>query len=159
MIRPTFDKVYMTEAEWILLDPIVPEMITAVCTDSGLQKLGDGVTVWSELTSTAGRYIGNKLVESDREPNDCEELLFCNSEDKWVFRLKGCILTQTEITTAALTVYPKFTMIMEKDDVTGVPTGRIKFGDGTNILSALPWLGESIVVLDSKIIKYAIALG
>lgn len=141
MIRPGVSQVFLTEAEWIALNPVVPARVTAISTDTGTTKIGDGTTTWSNLVPQSGQYIGRKRVQSNRDPTDNEGLNFCAAEDKWVFRLIGCHLTQTECTGMALTVYPNFVMIIEIDDATLIGTGRMKIGNGTTQFVNLPWIG------------------
>lgn len=139
-MKPGQQIIMLTEAEWTALDPIVPINIVAWSSDTGVQKVGDGESNWSELDYSAGKLIGNKYVESDREPVDQEELRFCSSEDKWIFKLKGCFLTETEILTITATIYPKFAVIGEVSDTTGYPTGRYKICDGVTAFSLIPWI-------------------
>jgi len=139
-MKPDQQIIMLTNAEWIALDPIVPINIVAWSSDTGVFKIGNGTDIWSDLDYSAGKLIGNKYVESDREPVDQEELRFCSAEDKWIFKLKGCFLSETEITTITTTIYPKFCVIGEVSDSTGYPTGRYKICDGVNTFVNIPWI-------------------
>lgn len=141
MIRPNVSQIFLTEAEWTALNPVVPLHAIAVSIDTGGQRIGDGVKTWSNLPTSSGSYIGRKRVQSSRDPIDNEGLDFCAAEDKWLFRLIGCHLTQTECESATLTIYPKYTMIIEIDDDTLIGTGRMKIGNGTTPFGSLPWIG------------------
>jgi hypothetical protein len=149
-MKPDEHFVFLTEAEWTLLNPVVPANVFAVSTDNGRTRLGDGSTTWSGLSTASSLTIGNKLIQSDRDPNNNEMAIFCSAEDKWIFRLVGCFLTVTECITLA-TVYPKFTFIIEVDDISGIPTGRFKMGDGTNGFDDLPWFGQDFSTIDYSI--------
>lgn len=141
MMRPTQCQIFLTDAEWADLDPVVPANVYAVSFDTVRSKLGDGSTRWSSLPFSTSILIVNKSVQTSREPVDEEMLLFCASEDKWLFKLIGCILSQTNFTGAATTVYPKYALIVEKDNSTGIPTGRFKIADGVNELGNIHWAG------------------
>ncbi len=149
-MRPSEQFVFLTEAEWVLLDPVLPANIFAVSTDNGRSRLGDGVNNWSDLHSASSLTIGNKLLQSDRDPNNNEMVIFCSTEDKWIFRLVGCFITVTECLTLS-TVYPKFTFIIEVNDATSIPTGRFKMGDGTNGFDDLPWFGQDFAANDYSV--------
>lgn len=141
MIKPGVSFVYLTTNEWNTLDPVIPARVTGVDADTGAQKLGDGILKWSELAPNSGRLIGTKAVQTSREPVDNEGLVFCAAEDKYVFRLIGCHLTQLECAGMALDVYPKHSIIIETDNATHIGTGRIKIGDGVTMFGTLPWIG------------------
>lgn len=141
MIRPNVSQIFLTEAEWTTLNPVIPLHAVAISIDTGGQRIGDGVKTWSNLPASSGAYIGRKRVQSNRDPIDNEGLNFCSAEDKWLFRLIGCHLTQTECESATLTIYPKYTMIIEIDDDTLIGTGRMKIGNGTTPFGNLPWVG------------------
>jgi len=140
-MRPAECFIFLSTAQWTALNPIIPVNVFAVDTDTGGIKLGDGATAWLSLETSGSAYIVNKAVQTSRNPIDEEMLEFCSTEDKWIFKLRGCLLTETNFVGASATVYPKYALIIETDDSTGIPTGRFKIGDGVTQLSSLPWSG------------------
>lgn len=142
MIRPGVNQVFLTNDQWTALDPVVPLHVTAISIDTASQRFGDGVKKWSELPTTGDGTLAKIAVQSNRLPTDNEMLVMCAAQNKWVFRLIGCHLTQTECTGMALTIYPKHSIIIETNDSTNVGTGRIKIGDGVTNFSNLPWIGS-----------------
>lgn len=140
MIR-THDQIELdTLANWTLYNPVVAANVVALCTDTGGMKIGDGETAWADLEYTTGHYIGTKEVQSDRDPTSNEGLIFCGVHDKWTYRLVGCIDTETAWQNNLATVYPTFTMLIEKTSG-GDLTGRIKISDGVTVCASIPWTG------------------
>lgn len=140
-MKPSERFIFLSETEWSLLNPVIPVNVFAFCTDTRVWKRGDGSTNYNSLPVMTGTHIGNKRVMTSREPIENEIPVFCVSEDKWIFRLVGCHLTETECGTMGLTVYPKFTIIVEIGDISGISTGRIKIGDGVTHFADLQWIG------------------
>lgn len=143
MIKPGVSQVFLTSSQWAALNPVVPAHVVAVSIDIGGQKIGDGIKTWSQLRYSGEGSIATITVQSNRLPVDNEILVMCAAENKWIFRLVGCHLTQTECTGAALTVYPKHSIIVETNDSTHIGTGRVKIADGVTNFSNLPWIGTS----------------
>lgn len=140
-MRPQISHLFFTNDYLNTLDPIIPPHTYAVDIDTKQAKLGDGIHKWSDLVSASSLLIVNKLIQTSRDPNDNEGLVFCSAEDKYIFRLIGCHLTETECASMATTVYPNFSMIIEIDDSTEISTGRFKLGDGVTEFGDLPWFG------------------
>jgi len=141
-MRPTEHHMFWANDSLNLFDPVIPANVYAVDVDTGITKIGDGTKKWSELTSTSSTMIGSKAIQTSRDPYNNEMLLFCNTEDKWIFRLLGCAYTETECIGLSSTVFENFTHIIEVDDSTAVPTGRFKICDGIHQFGSLPWLGR-----------------
>ena len=141
-MRPTEHHMFWANDSLNLFDPVIPANVYAVDVDTGITKIGDGTKKWSELTSTSSTVIGSKAIQTSRDPYNNEMLLFCNTEDKWIFRLLGCAYTETECIGLSSTVFENFTHIIEVDDSTAVPTGRFKICDGIHQFGSLPWLGR-----------------
>lgn len=142
-MRPAEHHLFYDNAALTVIDPVIPPNTYVIDIDTGVSKLGDGESKWSELPSLTSMMIGSKALQSNRLPLNNELVMFCSAEDKWIFRLAGCFITETECLTLS-TVYDKFTMIVETDDVSGIPTGRFKMGDGTNGFDDLPWFGQDL---------------
>lgn len=140
-MKPSERFIFLSESDWTLLNPVIPVNVFAFCTDTRVWKRGDGSTNYTSLPVMGGTHIANKRVMTSREPIENEMPVFCSDEDKWIFRLVGCHLTETECESMALTIYPKFTIIVEIGDSSGVSTGRIKIGDGVTMFSNLSWIG------------------
>ena len=140
MLRPLDNILIDTVTNFTTHDPIIPYGIFAVNSDGSGFKLGDGISTWSNLSYQGGNSIGSKQVQTSREPTDKELLVFCASTDKWVYRLQGCLDTVTNWASNTST-FPTFTMLIETDDITSIPTGRFKFGDGSTTFDNLPWFG------------------
>jgi hypothetical protein len=157
MMRPDEHFLFLPVATWTSLDPVVPYLVFAVDEETGMTKIGNGSTKWSLLTYTGGSTIAGKYVQSDRVPSNVEGLVFCTSVDKWTFRLIGCEQTVTAWSTNSV-VYPKYTLLIEIDDSTSVPTGRLKIGDGITQFDVLPWINDTASLLDESL-SYAIAMG
>lgn len=137
MIRSTQNLIFDTNANWVTYNPILLPNVIAVSSDTGGMKIGNGQDHWADINFTSGSYIGPIPVESGTPLTN--EIPRCNGT-QWVYTLQGFSDTETNIATNT-TVYPSFTTIVELDDSTNIPTGRIKFGDGTTGLNNLPWSG------------------
>ena len=140
MLRPLDSILIDTVANFTTHDPIIPYGIFAVNSDGSGFKLGNGIDVWSALSYQGGNSIGSKQVQTSREPANNELLLFCESTDKWVYRLQHCFDSVTNWASNS-SVFPTSTMLIETDDITGIPTGRFKIGDGATAFPTLPWFG------------------
>lgn len=140
MLRPLDSILIDTVANFTTHDPIIPYGIFAVNSDGSGFKLGNGIDVWSALSYQGGNSIGSKQVQTSREPANNELLLFCESTDKWVYRLQHCFDSVTNWASYS-SVFPTSTMLIETDDITGIPTGRFKIGDGATAFPTLPWFG------------------
>ena len=140
-MRPTDHFRFFSTAE-LASDPVIPYNVYAVDITTKEQRLGDGTKKWSELTSASSSMIGSKAIQTSRDPYNNEMVLFCNTEDKWIFRLLVCAYTETECIGLSSTVFENFTHIIEVDDSTAVPTGRFKICDGIHQFGSLPWLGR-----------------
>ena len=140
MLRPLDSILIDTPANFTTHDPIIPYGIFAVNSDGSGFKLGNGIDVWSALSYQGGNSIGSKQVQTSREPTNNELLLFCESTDKWVYRLQHCFDSVTNWASNS-SVFPTSTMLIETDDITGIPTGRFKIGDGATAFPTLPWFG------------------
>lgn len=140
MLRPLDSILIDTPANFTTHDPIIPYGIFAVNSDGSGFKLGNGTDVWSALSYQGGNSIGSKQVQTSREPANNELLLFCESTDKWVYRLQHCFDSVTNWVSNS-SVFPTSTMLIETDDITGIPTGRFKIGDGATAFPTLPWYG------------------
>lgn len=125
------------EANWVSIDPIVPFGVIAISVDTGAYKIGNGVDYWSDLNYSAGS-IGGKPTDTS-VPEDDEIPYFSDDDDKWMYRLQGIIDTETNWESSFAT-YPRFCVLIETDDSTHVPTGRIKFGDGSSSFASIPWI-------------------
>ena len=141
MLRPLDSILIDTVTNFTTHDPIIPYGIFAVNSDGSGFKLGNGTDVWSALSYQGGNSIGSKQVQTSREPANNELLLFCESTDKWVYRLQHCFDSVTNWASNS-SVFPTSTMLIETDDITGIPTGRFKIGDGATAFPTLPWFGN-----------------
>ena len=147
LFRP-FDNVFVeTVANFTTHDPIIPYGVFAVNADGSGFKLGDGINVWSALSYQGGNSIGSKQVQTSREPANNELLLFCDSTDKWIYRLQHCFDTVTNWESST-SVFPTSTLLIETADLTGIPTGRFKIGDGATSFPTLPWFGTDFNLSD-----------
>lgn len=142
-MRPTEKHIFLPDDVLTILNPVIPANFFVVNTDTLLMKLGNGIDTWSDLRDMYGNTIVGKNVQTSRNPNDCELLVFCSSEDKWIFRLAGCKLTETECESMISTVYPLLAVIVELDDDTNLPTGRVKINDGATAFGLIPWLAPN----------------
>lgn len=143
-MRPQVSHMFFANDSLNTFDPVIPNNIYAVDTDTRVAKLGDGIHTWSELPSATSTIIGSKLIQTNRDPLNHELLEFCSLEDKWVFKLRGCHLTESAIDANHESVYDHLTLIVETDDVTGLPTGRMKVCDGVTELGDIPWIGLNL---------------
>lgn len=143
MLRPLDATLIETPTNWALFDPIIPYGVIALNSDGTGFKLGNGVDVWSDLSYQGSTSIANKQVQTSRSPTDKELLVFCASTDKWVYRLQGCIDNETNFGSNLYAVFPTFSILVETDDVTHIPTGRIKIADGVNEFQDIPWTGDT----------------
>lgn len=141
MLRPLDSILIDTSTNFTTHDPIIPYGVFAVNSDGSGFKLGNGIDVWSALSYQGGNSIGSKQVQTSREPVNNELLLFCESTDKWVYRLQHCFDSVTNWASNS-SVFPTSTMLIETDDITGIPTGRFKIGDGATAFPTLPWFGS-----------------
>jgi len=140
LFRP-FDNVFVeTVANFTAHDPIIPYGVFAVNADGSGFKLGDGINTWSNLTYQGSSAIRNKQVQSNREPANNELLIFCESTDKWIYRLQHCFDTVSNWESNT-SVFPTSTLLIEIDNITRIPTGRFKIGDGVTSFPTLPWFG------------------
>ncbi len=140
LFRP-FDNVFVeTVANFTAHDPIIPYGVFAVNADGSGFKLGDGINTWSNLTYQGSSAIRNKQVQSNREPANNELLIFCESTDKWIYRLQHCFDTVSNWESNT-NVFPTSTLLIETDNITQIPTGRFKIGDGITSFPTLPWFG------------------
>lgn len=140
LFRP-FDNVFVeTVANFTTHDPIIPYGVFAVNADGSGFKLGDGINTWSNLTYQGSSAIRNKQVQSSREPANNELLIFCDSTDKWIYRLQHCFDTVSNWESNT-SVFPTSTLLIEIDNITQIPTGRFKIGDGATSFPTLPWFG------------------
>ncbi len=46
-----------TEADWLAADPVLSAREPSIATDTGVMKIGDGVTPWSELAAVNEQYV------------------------------------------------------------------------------------------------------
>lgn len=141
MFRPQEGRLVETPSNWALYDPIIPLGYFAVNSDGSGAKTGDGVNKWSDLSYIGSSTIGSKSIQTDRNPVDKELLVFCSGVDKWVYRLQGCLDTETNWASDA-SIYPTLSMLIELDDSTNRPTGRFKISDGVTAFPTLPWFGS-----------------
>lgn len=147
MFRP-FDNVFVeTVANFTTHDPIIPYGVFAVNADGSGFKLGDGINVWSALSYQGSGAIRNKQVQSSREPANNELLLFCDATDKWIYRLQHCFDTVSNWESNT-SVFPTSTLLIETDNITQIPTGRFKIGDGATSFPTLPWFGTDFNLSD-----------
>ena len=147
MFRP-FDNVFVeTVANFTTHDPIIPYGVFAVNADGSGFKLGDGINTWSNLTYQGSSAIRNKQVQSSREPANNELLIFCDSTDKWIYRLQHCFDTVSNWESYT-SVFPTSTLLIETANLTSIPTGRFKIGDGSTSFDNLPWFGTDFNLLD-----------
>ena len=144
LFRP-FDNVFVeTVANFTAHDPIIPYGVFAVNADGSGFKLGDGINTWSNLTYQGSSAIRNKQVQSSREPANNELLIFCDSTDKWIYRLQHCFDTVSNWESNT-SVFPTSTLLIEIDNITQIPTGRFKIGDGVTSFPTLPWFGTDFL--------------
>lgn len=143
MFRPQDGVMVETSTNWALFDPIIPLGVFAVGSDDSAVKVGNGIDVWSDLSYLGSSAIQGKSVQSSRDPANNEILVFCDAENKWVYRLQGCADTVTAWESSS-TVFPTFTLLVEIDDSTTIPTGRFKIADGATSFPTLPWYGGNI---------------
>lgn len=74
-------------------------------------------------------------------------LIFCDSTDKWIYRLQHCFDSVTNWASTT-SVFPTCTLLVETADLTGIPTGRFKIGDGATSFPTLPWFGTDFNLSD-----------
>lgn len=141
MLRPQDDKIVETVSNWTLYNPIVPYGIIAVNSDGSGFKVGDGLNKWADLDYVGDVAIRGKLIQSNRDPYNNELLVYCSSQDKWVYRSQGCIDNETNWSTNG-SIFPTMTMLVEIDDSTSRPTGRFKVSDGVTAFPSIPWFGK-----------------
>ncbi len=115
MFRSTDNIQCDTATNWDTRNPIIMYNVLAIETDTGNMKLGDGTNYWSDL-----QYIGNGSSGV------------------------GVLLSETELSSDT-TVYNEFVSIIETDDITEIPTGRFKIGDGITQVDNLPFFGGILV--------------
>ena len=150
LLRP-FDNVFVeTVANFTTHDPIIPYGVFAVNADGSGFKLGDGINTWSNLTYQGSSAIRNKQVQSSREPANNEMLIFCESTDKWIYRLQHCFDTVTNWESNT-SVFPTSTLLIETANLTSIPTGRFKIGDGSTSFDNLPWFGADFATSDFSV--------
>lgn len=140
MFRPQDGRLIETPSNWSTFNPIIPFGVFAINSDGSGVKTGNGVDKWNDLIYLGAGSIRGKSVQSNREPLNNELLVFCESQDKWVFRLQGCSDTSTNWASNT-SVFPTHALLTEVDDSTSIPTGRFKIGDGVNQFDTLPWFG------------------
>ena len=147
LFRP-FDNVFVeTVANFTTHNPIIPYGVFAVNADGSGFKLGDGINVWSALSYQGSIAIRNKQVQSSREPANNELLIFCDATDKWIYRLQHCFDTVSNWESNT-SVFPTSTLLIETDNITQIPTGRFKIGDGATAFPTLPWFGTDFNLSD-----------
>lgn len=149
MMRPyditqNFEQLY-----WETYNPIVPYNIIAVSTDTGVMKVGNGIDRWSDLPYSGSNTLGSKYIENG-SPNDNETLAFSETDDEWQYRLIGCTDTETNWNSSTA-IFGPYTMIIEVDDLTTIPTGRFKIGDGVTAFPTLPWFGADFNLSDFSV--------
>ena len=150
MLRPLDSILIDTVANFTTHDPIIPYGIFAVNSDGSGFKLGDGINVWSALSYQGSGAIRNKQVQSSREPANNELLLFCDATDKWIYRLQHCFDTVSNWESNT-SVFPTSTLLIETDNITQIPTGRFKIGDGATAFPTLPWFGTDFNLSDFSV--------
>jgi len=150
MLRPLDNILIDTITNFTTHDPIIPYGVFAVNSDGSGFKLGDGTNVWSALSYQGSSAIRNKQVQSSREPANNELLLFCEATDKWIYRLQHCFDTVTNWESST-SVFPTSTLLVETADLTGIPTGRFKIGDGATSFPTLPWFGADFATSDFSV--------
>lgn len=98
-----------TAAEWLVDDPILLDKQPGLETDTGIFKIGDGVTAWSALLS-AGRYIIGRLTVDAPFGSKAiwlEDDAVIHSENFMTIETDGgTILFQTDGTLSAMDLRP-----------------------------------------------------
>lgn len=150
MFRPQDGVMVETSTNWALFDPIIPLGVFAVGSDDSAVKVGNGIDVWSDLSYLGSSAIQGKSVQSSRDPANNEILVYCDAENKWVYRLQGCMEYETSWYMST-SVFPTFTMLIELSESTFIPTGRFKISDGVTSFPTLPWYGGNI---DTSTLEY-----
>jgi hypothetical protein len=132
-----------TSTNWALYDPIIPRGVFALNIDNLEIKIGNGSTVWSSLGYVGGTTIGDHLIQSDRDPLQDEILIYDESSSKWLYRLHAVVDTATNWESNN-DVFPTFALLVEKNELSNLYTGRFKISDGVTQSHQIPWAGSDI---------------
>ncbi|MFA5760455.1 MAG: hypothetical protein WC877_01680 [Dehalococcoidales bacterium] len=127
-------------ANFTRFDPIIFKGVIAVNIDDGdgRQKIGDGITHWSSLTYVGGTTIGNIPVQSGTPVNN-QLVRYEDLYGTFRYTLQGKIDSETNWSTVD-DVFPTFCLLIETDDISDDPTGRIKISDGVTQSNLIPWV-------------------